>query len=219
MKVLCVIPLWHRPIVTEVCLRNLERTRVEFAINGIQFTPYCTVSDAHSEHLCNKYNLLFIRTANLPIGSKLDKAIATYPNAWDYYMGIGSDNVLTTEAVDKLSARMKAGVGVAGYQDMLFISGSKMKQYHSRVLFGAGRVVSRALVEDSIKLNGEFYGVKDRALDGASFRNIKRTGYTDFNYISGFDVIDIKGGECNINGYDAYDCREHPISKRYEDYL
>ena len=219
MKILCVIPLWHRPIVTEICLRNLERTRIEFELHGIEFDPFCTVSDAHSEYLCNKYGIDYIKTDNTPIGTKLDIAIDAYPFDWSYYMGIGSDNVLTSEAVDQIAECIKEGVGVAGYRDVVFIKGDKMKLYHSQVLFGAGRVVSRFLIDATFRLNGEFYGAKNRALDGASFRNIKRTGYTAFKYLSGFDVIDIKGGEDNINGWDAYNCKEQALTNRYKKYL
>ena len=217
IEVVLMIPLWGRPLVAETAMQNLDRTVAHFAALGIEVHTYCTVSDRAGQELVKKYNTSHIALPNKPIGTKLDAALEQYPYDFDYYLGMGSDNILTEEAIEQIAAEMKAGQLMAGYQDMVFIKGNRMKLYHSTTMFGAGRFVHRTLLDAAMR-SGEFYGARDKGLDGASFRAVKRTGYDKFKWLKGFDVIDLKGEE-NINGFDAYNTKELPVSERYKKYL
>jgi len=217
MTVISLITTYMRPLVTEICLRNLARTAERFQSHGITFIPFCTVSDPHNKKLCKDYSIQFIELPNKPIGEKMDKAIQAIPFDYDYLMNLGSDNILTDKAIDKISDSIRQGNLYSCYTDMVFVKGDKMKLYKSAAMFGAGRTIHRTLIDAAMR-GGSLYGNKDRGLDTASFRAIKRTGFKDFKYLRGFDVIDIKTRE-NINSWDAYPVKPQPITDEYRIYI
>ena len=220
MTVVCLIPTWGRPRITEKCFSNLERTKERFKEQGINFIPVATISDALNRNLCEQYNIAYYALPNKPIGVKLDSAINLINQEYDYdyLMGLGSDNIITNAAVITLSGKMKEGVLVAGYQDMVFIKGQRMKLYRANTMFGAGRIVNSFVINNTLKRMGCIYGEKDKALDGASFRNFKRAGTINYTYLHGYEIIDIKNGE-SMHDFEAYAVRAQPITERYGKYL
>lgn len=217
MTALLLVPIWKRPEVTRIMLNNLPRTIERFKANGIELIPYFTVSCTDGLALMKEYKYDYIALPNNPIGAKLDMAIRHCPHDFDYLIGLGSDNIILDSGIDIISNGINTGIKCGGFSDIVFIHGNRMKLFHSNVMFGAGRWVNRFLLDAAMR-SGELYGDIDKALDGASFRAIKRTGFTDFRYFRGNHVIDIKS-DTNINKFDAYPCKEQPLSEKFAKYL
>jgi hypothetical protein len=220
MTVICLIPTYGRPIITEICFNNLRRAKDQFIKHSINFVPVATISDDENRRLCQSHNIPYYALPNKPIGMKLDAAIEFIREDFDfdYFMTLGSDNIITEQGVQILADEMHKGALVSGFKDMVFIQGDRMKLYNSTTMFGAGRIINSFVLDYTMKRVGQMYGDKDRGLDGASFRSMKRAGCAGFNYLKGYGIIDIKTSE-NINSFEAYNVRTQPISDDYRRYI
>jgi len=220
MTVICLIPTYGRPLITEICFNNLKRSVDSFASRGVTLSPAATVSDDENRQLCKLYDIPYYALPNKPIGMKLDAAIEFIREDYDfdYLMSLGSDNIITERGVEMLTDEMQKGALVSGFKDMVFIQGDRMKLYNSTTMFGAGRIINSFVLDYTMKRVGQMYGDKDRGLDGASFRSMKRAGCTGFNYLKGYGIIDIKTSD-NINSFEAYNVRTQPISEEYRRYI
>lgn len=185
MKILLLVPCWHRPEMVEMFVDNMKRTQCDYA----DIVPYFILSpeDPDCTRLMNiTEGFSRTYTPNTPLGRKKNKGLhRALALEWDYLMDMGSDDIYTDYLWRYLKPHLLAGDEYIGilhtYSFNPYLNqGVYLPNYHIGMddqitAQGQGRCIRRDVVERCLPL------WDDRApfgMDGYSDERIRSNGYT-----------------------------------------
>lgn len=188
MKLLIYLAVWKRPEITEICFMGITRLRESglFPIDG-----FAVISEESMIPLCEKYDIKYCFYKNLPLGEKLNYGLTQALKLdFDYLIGIGSDDLIKIELIEKYSTLFGVKDLIAT-DSILFLNsetgGCRFVKTNS--FFGAGRAYSRKVVEGGIwenKIN--------KSLDKNASFSLGKRGFLETRLKSDKPlIIDIKG--------------------------
>jgi hypothetical protein len=202
-KNLFLIPIWKRPEITEICLRNL----IEFD-QGI----LCIVSNDEDQCLCKELGVNHIRYSNEKLGEKWNRGLASARELeWDYLVTLGSDDIVKESLFDFYISCNKMDMVITDKIHFIdTITGkATITGEISRARIGAGRRISRKVIEAcNYKLWSD---EKNRSLDQDSNATINRAGFSTAELRTIPHIVGLKS-EVNIWKYSHLEARGKNVS-------
>jgi hypothetical protein len=216
-----ILPVFHRIDLLKLCLRSIQRLQQDN-----RYTIRCLIAWSHNEDkqnigyfFDNKLNTS-IGIPNDPLGAKLNAAIEfslNHMNHFDYYMALGSDDLLSTDYLDKINPYISKGVRFFGPDKLLFVDQeTKAAKYHqTSYMFGAGRLVHRSLLEG----RNYWYKELNKGLDNSLTENIYEcNGLTPDTMAQAIAsttplVCDIKSASNNIHSFHSVEGEAVELSR------
>lgn len=184
----------------------------------LDWLKFAVCSTDEEVEFMNENGWYAYRYDNLPLGRKLDMGLrAALTLKWDRLVLIGSDDFLSHEYVTKVEALPKE-VDWAGVKKIYFVDSKTWKaKAHTysptvagKMFIGAGRVLSRRVVEDVIERHGQMYTWrKNNGLDFDSEQRILLQGYKPHMIESKKPLLMDLKSEGNIWSFNAFQSRAH----------
>jgi hypothetical protein len=199
MKIMCVASLYNRPDVSEIFVMGMRRLGVEVL---------ASVSEPRSLELCRRMSIPFIRDNNTPIGRKLNNILrSSLDFSWTHLMISGDDDVYAQSILDVY--KEYESEPAIGFKSLYFVhpSSSRAVKFTYTVretTVGAGRLLSRSVVEDVVnKVGGLWDDMRNRSLDASMDRRLAIVGVTPkIVLMESPCIIDIKTAQ-NIWSFDS----------------
>ncbi len=154
--------MFNRPEVSEVFITGMRRLGIDL---------FASISDAKSRDLCRRLDVPFIEENNFPVGRKMNKTLeAAMKLDWTHLMISGDDDIYTQSILDTYEQH-KYELAV-GFNNIYFVQPSSKRavkfSYDSEKTIGAGRLISRSVVEMVLRICGELWeGKRNRSLDAS----------------------------------------------------
>lgn len=175
MKILALIALYKRPEVVEFCVQELRKLDV---------TPLFILSpdDPHYSKLKKIISdFHYIEFPNYPLGLKMNMGVAaSLQMEYDYFMNMGSDDVIEPRILDEMKPYFNNGDKLIGYNSCFVVNfKTKEKFYLENVCkeypIGAGRMIHRSIIDDMVTMQRYNLYEDDimAGLDGNSSKRIK----------------------------------------------
>lgn len=221
MKVLITVAVWKRPEIFHIMTAGLQRMRTVMDDLGVDSQVLFILDQTDQENCEHVYdmqrcdhNLLHTVISNdMPLGERMNRAMLDANGLdWDYMMQMGSDDIITDAGVLSLMAYAWSGCPFFGFRQLYLVDSKTkmMKQLLTPNTFGAGRMISRSLVDKTHTL----WDANQRSgLDGRMQENVY--GATNqMPYIVNCyrpSVFDIKS-DLNINNYTKLFKKEVPLN-------
>ena len=185
MKILILIPVYKRPEVFRLCLKNLKWFIDSVKTWRIEVVCLLSPDDKDlkkNETLVEIYGFNRIYYKNLPVSDKLNAGIQY---AWDhfefdYLMNFGSDDLIHPHIEVLYDPYLKQNCKLFGINTLYFIELSSKKTiffdtYATHGSIGAGRMIHRSIIE---QFDRDMYPIYepglDCGLDTSSAMTIKR---------------------------------------------
>lgn len=210
MKYLFFLAAHKRYDITLMCYRGLHRV--------IEYTKK-TLPDASVDVfvVCSDQRHIELATAhgfytssiipNEPLGAKMNKGLRQAKELqFDYLIQSGTDNLYTSSMLVNYDRYAKKGLQLFGQTSIYFYDtmGNRVKVYHGTNVFGAGRAISRKVVDGLEKLwpdeinKGLDNASEKRIEDKFGFKNVRAV---PINYSKTPIVIDLKS-MTNIHNFE-----------------
>jgi hypothetical protein len=203
MRIRCIIPLWKRPQVTLMCLKEMKRVCQE-SKHEIEVT--CVISETEWIEVCTSLGFEYFEYKNDTLGEKLNAGIKhVLKHDWDYLMVMNSDSMVTVDLIDNVYEYNKPFFGINRLHFVNYYTGEvKEYCYDFFTILGVAKMVSREAIEKCPSPYREANkGMDDSFLDSMLFH-----GYTPYVvHYDGIHAIDIKS-EVNIWGWDHFQKKE-----------
>jgi hypothetical protein len=153
-KIAVITPMFQRHDVFELYIKGVEALRRD----GVEIIPCISGSEKGiSRQLAGKMrNSRYIEISNEPLAEKTNAALRLGSDC-DYFLNLGSDDVIHPEAFSIYLDLMKQGFDFIGVTDFYFYDlqskqalywAGYTEDYRRGCTCGAGRVLSRKFVED-----------------------------------------------------------------------
>lgn len=194
--------IWERPEITEMCLRGMIRLEKFFN----RLTKVAVISEPWAEEICIKYGIKYIYFSNDDIGAKHNAGLEyALKFDWDRMIQFNSDTLLTDELIKKYLSVPE--VDLLGVDKCVFLQDDKAKEVQYQTIIGAGRCLSRNIIEKVFPL---WPTEVEYGLDGKSNLKMITAGASNKAYnLRG--VYDMKS-ERNIWKYDDLEGEEVKIN-------
>lgn len=193
MNNLFLIPIWKRPEITEICLRNLQY--FEQSILAI-------VSRTDDAELCYRLNVPYCWYPNEYLGAKWNHGLSIAKSKdWDYIVTLGSDDIVKASLFDFY----KSEEDILITDKIHFIEMATGKAtLTTRCRVGAGRRISRKVIEVcNYKL---WTPEKNRSLDMDSNGTIMKAGFPCIEKRTDPHIVGLKS-DVNIWTYQHLEMR------------
>jgi len=189
--------VWKRPIITEMCFMGMQRLEKYFK----RLTKVAVISEPWAEKLCVDYGIEYVYCSNDNIGKKHNVGLEyCLKFDWDRLIQFNSDTLLTDALIEKY---LTVEVDLLGVDKCVFLKDKESKEVQYQTIIGAGRCLSRNIVEKCFPLWPENV---EYGLDGKSNLKMIHAGATNKAYnLNG--VYDMKS-EQNIWNYDSLEGTE-----------
>ena len=212
MKIAVLMPLWKRPEVFKEVLDNWRHPSKKFKIQELFFFVISPTDSDINElmQLCNDFlakdgnSGMILQVENLPVGQKMNDSIKIMLNyEWDYLMNIGSDNILSDDYWNAFFPYLYERIDMIAMDGVVFVdTWSQSATKGKYPIVGAGRLIKRFIIEDTIsKLGFLYHNYLNSGLDTSSMMNIKKATDCDTTIIEGCFSCDLKT-LTNIHIYD-----------------
>lgn len=165
-RCLFLIPIWKRPEITRICLRNLQLLDQDIL---------CIVSRTEDADLLDSLNVPYTWHPNDYLGAKWNAGLLYAQDLeWDHIVTLGSDDVVKASLFDFYARHDDQEVIIT--DKIYFIDTlSGRASIISRARIGAGRRISRKIIE---RLNYKLWSdTLSQSLDCDSNGNINRAGF------------------------------------------
>ena len=205
LKIVCMIPVWKRPNILNICVENNKK----FANNNMIFVYIVSENDPFIEQIRKILNgeIVFYHK-NRPLGAKMNAGIEAISKhfKYDYLMNLGSDDMIIDDIYKIYNPLMNIGLDLFGYNscyvkkistDMIY----EMPNANPEHCIGAGRMIKKEIIENcGLKIYDDNF---ERGLDSNSMQIMKLYNPTLKPYIlDGIaPIVDIKS-EVNINTFE-----------------
>jgi len=194
-KLLVFLAVWKRPYITEICFTGIKRmkTHPDYEINAL-----AVISEPEMIPLCEKYGIDWVMHDNNPLGAKKNFGLQKAKEFdFDFLMEIGSDDLILNELLTHYLPYLK--FGFIGVKDVAYLDSSygECRRHISKSTYGAGRVISRSILE---KMGWKLWKEElNKGLDNNSVLNLALIGfnYTQVHPLEFPCILDIKS-EVNI---------------------
>lgn len=193
MNNLFLIPIWKRPEITEICLRNLQ-----YFEQGI----LAIVSRTDDAELCYRLNVPYCWYPNDYLGAKWNHGLSVAKSKdWDYIVTLGSDDIVKASLFDFY----KSEEDILITDKIHFIEMATGKAtLTTRCRVGAGRRISRKVIEAcNYKL---WTPEKNRSLDMDSNGAIMKAGFPCIEKRTDPHIVGLKS-DVNIWTYQHLEMR------------
>jgi hypothetical protein len=181
MKVMILMAVYKRPAITEIVYKNLKD------ILPKNYFVLVVGDEPDHEAMCKNYGHQWFNCENLPVGNKLNKALEySMMFDWDYFIQIGSDDIMSPQIFDLYEPYFKREVDIFGVDNCAFYEDGKttLFTYNGLSIIGAGRAISRKAVERAAKVVAIKFVTTCTNKDFAYNRN--RTYYLPLNIANGY---------------------------------
>jgi len=215
IKLKLFLAVWKRPEITELCFLGIQRLKTH---PSFDISAFAVISEVEMIPLCEKYDIDWIITENLPLGRKKNfglRQLAHYD--FDFMMEIGSDDLVTNNLLTQYLPYFEK-YDFFGISDAAYIeseNGECRRLISDKSTYGAGRVISKDLLE---KMEYQIWASGlNRGLDNNSVLNIKQKTDVDYVKVSPMDepgIIDVKSEE-NIWKFNYFLGVPYDINKIY----
>jgi len=204
MKILLYVPMWHRPEIANLFIKNMELVLCDYA----EVIPYFVLSpedDNFTEliNLTQGYNRAIIK--NDPFGKKKNEGLRRALSLeFDYLMELNSDTVFTSRLWDLHKPYFEADTPYFGLRNIyiyepfldkaVFVEGYHINHYDEVTALGPGRCVRRDVVDQCFPL---WVDEAPFGMDGDSDKKIRDNGYVcEIIETSEAVICDVKGTVC-----------------------
>ena len=211
MRIEINIPVFGRARIFELCAIRLINTLPSWA--EVKIVAILSPDDPNIKKLyrvCRDCDLDIVLHKNKPLGAKLNSGVSmSIRRGFDYFMSLGSDNILSPHYWKLVKPHLLAGALASGFSDLVVFDTVKEEVYGlslnastSAQVWGAGRMLSFRAVNMAINRKGWLYNpTYNRGLDTNSQHNIY--GGSDYSLRvlgnpQGACILDIKTKD-NIN--------------------
>jgi len=184
MKIICMIPVWRRPEILNICIQRFEVTRPYYA----DIEPVFVISKEDPDfdlnyQLVKDYKYLIYK--NAPLGEKKNAGLNWIRQfEWDYYMDLNSDNVFRAILWHYYKPYFDTNTLYFGINNIFFYDIRNKKAYLVRgynrdfndkpSAIGPCRMVHRSIIEDVGDL---WRNEHHTGMDGMSHFNINEKGH------------------------------------------
>ena len=142
-KILILIPVWKRPLITDICFQGLNRLKSHR--DNIDILVVISEEDYVSR--CNRYKIPYTFFKNEPLGEKKNHGLEiALEQDWDYLIELNSDDVIKNELLDIYDTLTDDYLALRNF---CFMDSNtlELRQFESKTAFGIGRRYSRKAVE------------------------------------------------------------------------
>jgi len=150
IKILIYIAAWQRREITKLCYDGVERLQ---AYNPDKYDIDCLVvySDDLDGLLAKTYDFHTVHAPNLPLGRKFNIGLESAMGMeFDYLMQLGSDDLLSNNALDLYYPELEKGTELIGIKDLAFVDSTtkQAKYFEYTKIIGGGRCIKKSVIED-----------------------------------------------------------------------
>jgi hypothetical protein len=222
MNIALLITTHGRHEITEICFEGVKRLQWIFKRAGFSLKPYIAVSDQPNTELCLTYDFDFIKLPNDQLGKKHNDLLM-YARQFepDYYMQLGSDDLITDSGAFKIIAEMITLNKFFGFSDLLLWhrKSNLCRIHNAKIVFGAGRCMHHSVIDTCLYQLGYVWDDnRQRGLDGNSAANLntahkKQYGHCLMPHVIQTRVpciVDIKS-DMNLNPFESIPGRNVPF--------
>jgi len=196
MKICLFACVWQRPQIVEVFAAGVRRLQETFDIE-----PFVVVSTDEDFEVCRGLNLNPFMHFNLPLGYKHNAGLTgAFKKEWDAIILMGSDNLISNEAVQMMIDSKLPHVGFRSMIAYETRDGKMLNHTYDKNtrIIGAGRMISRAALKAGKKFGPWEYGI-NRCLDNSLESTLSECGFSSVALESDrIHILDLKS-ETNIN--------------------
>ena len=209
-----ILPIYKRLEITRICLKGIQRLQKD-----PRFIIRCLIVWSDYKDKQNLGNFVdnklmqFVGLPNKPLGAKLNGAFQyafQHCNRFDYIMQLGSDDLLSTDYLDKIEKKVQRKELFFGPDKLLMIekASGKAKLLQAVDNMGAGRMIHRSLLEPFVKDKSFFDSNINKGLDNSlrkriyTYHTITDEVYQKLIASTTPIVCDIKS-ETNIHSFDS----------------
>lgn len=213
MKICIRIPIYGRETITKLFLKGFERLVTDFERRGVEVYPLFVVSTDSDEKLIRSTGYEPTRLPNKPIGLKHNESMRIcLAQDWDYFLGMGSDNFITSAGIALIEGYMRMGLPFFGFNSLFVVDSETLrcKEYRGSTVFGVGRAIRRDVIEATIRQIGRVWDNDlNQGLDNNSGKNIyQATGVKCAGISLPVPItVDLKSDN-NINSFDKFPSSE-----------
>lgn len=179
MKFLWYIAAHERIEITVMCYRGLHRVNQEARKQGYEVDVFIVCSDRVHQELAAAHGFYFSNIIpNEPLGRKMNLGLAEAMELdFDYLIQSGTDNLYTSNLLVFYAAMIKkSGHYFFGLNKIYFYDykTEAAKLYSPLSVFGAGRAISREIIEEVTKKVSIWPDHINKGLDNTSERIIEK---------------------------------------------
>lgn len=178
-KILILLPIWKREAITKICLDNLKELQKDFNIEVL-----CVVSEQWAKVEAFKRGFKHVEVSNECLGTKMNRGVEkALEYEWDYFMNLGSDDIITKDLFKCYEPYFKDGLSMFGSTRLTFIDSQakEAKTFDYGIMIGAGRCIRRDVLKECVFKNGEveMYSKIQAGLDMDSMGRFMRYSMTE----------------------------------------
>lgn len=149
LKILILTAFWSRPQISRLYWMGIERLKKSF---DVKVMAIC--SDSENLELAKKYADYITEFPNEPIGKKMNVGLVNaVEKDFDVLMQLGSDDLITDNAVSKLQKYYKSGVKFFGLNNVAMVDSVNKQagQMQFPNVFGSGRCIAKEVLLQFVK--------------------------------------------------------------------
>lgn len=200
-KIMVLLPIWGRMNITELCLSNLSKLKREYELDVL-----CVISEQWAKLMAFKYGFKWVEVSNDDLGHKMNYGVQmALKYDWEYFMNLGSDDIITKDLLDEYKKEMDANSPMFGVTKVCFFDSKtkELKEVDYGHLIGAGRMIRRDVLCKCVLKEGKvdmYDKGLSRGLDNNSRKRFLSIGMKELS-LEGHRILDIKSEE-NIWKFD-----------------
>lgn len=151
IEVVIMVTAYKRYPIGEMCLKGLARLS-SFALSlNIRIIVVIVGSELFYEKLSKQYGFTFVYSNNNPLGEKHNVGLRYIIEniEFDYFMQMGSDDLLSNECLVTYKKYMQKGVPFFGLNELYIVNfqTKETKRVAANHVFGAGRCIKSEYVK------------------------------------------------------------------------
>jgi hypothetical protein len=122
-RVIILIPVWRRLMITEFCYRNLQKSIEDASSEGIELVPFIIATEDDHKDLADSFGFQWLYSPNDYVSDKLNRGLeAVLPFRSDYITLLGSDNRLLPMIWKEVKKEIDAQTPFFGWSEVKFIN-------------------------------------------------------------------------------------------------
>lgn len=204
MKLRCIIPIWKRPEVTLMCLKEMKRLQSQ---SKHEIAVTCIISEPEWIDVCNKLGFDYFPYKNDPLGEKLNAGIqSVMDEEFDYLMVMNSDSMVSVKLIDDVYDYTKPYFGINRIHFANYYTGEvKEFEYEFFTVLGVAKMIRKDVIEQAGVIYDSF---RNKGLDDSTIDNLSRIGvYPHAVKYEGALAVDIKS-DVNIWSWEHFEQKE-----------
>lgn len=147
-----MVTTWRRYNVAQLMYEGLERLQ-EFCLSAnVVLRPFIVYSEKHHELQAKARGWDAVYADNAQLGEKHNVGYRSIRFDFDYFMQLGSDDLLSNAGMAAIIAAMRNGVEFGGFRDLYIVKFSTKQALEIKGFIapmGAGRFISRRVFKEA----------------------------------------------------------------------